>query len=73
MALVTTIFFSEDRDAVLDCVPVDLRSRLLPRREPSLDADGAWAYRWDVILAAMLKRRSSWINRYLSRTAGPGD
>ncbi len=48
--LVTTVFFSDDRDAVLECVPADLRCRLVPRREPSLDADGAWAYRWDVIL-----------------------
>jgi protocatechuate 3,4-dioxygenase alpha subunit len=53
--LVTTVFFSEDpdagiKDAVLDCVPAALRCRLLPRREPALDADGAWAYRWNVIL-----------------------
>jgi protocatechuate 3,4-dioxygenase beta subunit len=48
--LVTTVFFSEDRDAVLECVPAGLRSRLLPRRVSALDADGAWAYCWDVIL-----------------------
>jgi protocatechuate 3,4-dioxygenase beta subunit len=48
--LVTTVFFAEDRDPVLECVPAGLRGRLLPRRDPALDDAGAEGWRWDVIL-----------------------
>ena len=49
--LVTTIFFSDNRDPVLDCVPArELRSRLIARRNPSLDTGDALGYRFDVIL-----------------------
>jgi protocatechuate 3,4-dioxygenase alpha subunit len=52
--LVTTIFFPAAPDAapdpVLDCVPAALRHRLVAQRDPSLDADGIPAYRFDVIL-----------------------
>ena len=49
--LVTTIFFSDERDPVLDCVPdPGLRGRLIARRDLSLDAGGAAGYRFDVIL-----------------------
>jgi protocatechuate 3,4-dioxygenase beta subunit len=46
--LITTIFFSTASDPVLDCVP--LRERLIAHRDPSLDADGLPAYRFDVVL-----------------------
>ena len=42
--VVTTIFFADTPDLVLDCVPSERRSRLIPRREP----DGS--YRWDIHL-----------------------
>jgi protocatechuate 3,4-dioxygenase alpha subunit len=53
--LVTTIFFPDTPetigDPVLDCVPdVLLRRRLIAQRDRSLDAGGAHAYRFDVIL-----------------------
>ena len=48
--LVTTIFFAEEPDPVLDCVPAALRRRLVAQRDPSLDASGIPAYRFDVIL-----------------------
>ena len=53
--LVTTIFFPDtpenSGDPVLDCIPdVVLRRRLIARRDPSLDAEGAHGYRFDVIL-----------------------
>jgi protocatechuate 3,4-dioxygenase alpha subunit len=53
--LVTTIFFSDSPDAVsdpvLNCIPAAaLRRRLFAQRDPSLDADGVSAYRFDVIL-----------------------
>lgn len=57
--LVTTIFFSNAPDGapggapdpVLDCVPnLELRQRLIARRDSSLDGDGALGYRFDVIL-----------------------
>jgi protocatechuate 3,4-dioxygenase alpha subunit len=49
--LVTTIFFTDAADPVLDCVPrPELRQRLIARRDPSLDADGAAGYRFDIIL-----------------------
>ncbi len=42
--LVTTIFFSEAKDPVLDCVPAGRRRLLVARKQP----DGS--YRFDVIL-----------------------
>ena len=53
--LLTTIFFSDAPDAVrdplLDCVTdLALRRRLFAQRDPSLDADGLPAYRFDIIL-----------------------
>ncbi len=53
--LLTTIFFSDApdsvRDSVLDCVTDQkLRQRLFARRDPSLDAAGLPAYRFDIIL-----------------------
>ena len=53
--LVTTIFFSDSPDAVsdpvLNYVPSgELRRRLFAQRDPSLDADGVPAYRFNVIL-----------------------
>jgi protocatechuate 3,4-dioxygenase beta subunit len=48
--LVTTVFFGRDRDPVLECVPPDLRERLILKRDASLDAGGIPAYRFDVIL-----------------------
>ncbi len=53
--LVTTIFFAGNMgaapDPVLDCVvDPELRRRLIARRDPSLDADGAAGYGFDVIL-----------------------
>ncbi|MSV34198.1 MAG: protocatechuate 3,4-dioxygenase subunit beta [Bryobacterales bacterium] len=49
--LVTTIFFTDAPDPVFDCVPgPELRQRLIARRDPSLNADGAAGYRFDVIL-----------------------
>ena len=53
--LVTTIFFSDTPDAVSDpvlsCVPDPvLRRRLFAQRDPSLDAAGVPAYRFDIIL-----------------------
>ena len=48
--LVTTVFFAEGPDPVLNCVDAAKRSRLIPVRDVSLDADGAIAYRFDVIL-----------------------
>jgi protocatechuate 3,4-dioxygenase alpha subunit len=52
--LVTTIFFADEAsavdDPVLNCVPEGSRARLFAAREPSLDADGLAAYRFDLIL-----------------------
>ena len=53
--LLTTIFFSATPDAVsdpvLDCVSDPARRRrLFAKRDPSLDADGLPAYRFDIIL-----------------------
>jgi protocatechuate 3,4-dioxygenase beta subunit len=53
--LLTSIFFSDApdavRDPVLDCVTDQkLRQRLFARRDPSLDAAGLPAYRFDIIL-----------------------
>jgi len=52
--LVTTVFFSEEpnavSDPVLNCVPKEHRRKLFAVREPSLDADSLPAYRFDLIL-----------------------
>jgi protocatechuate 3,4-dioxygenase alpha subunit len=48
--LVTTIFFAEAADPVLDCVPAVLRPRLIAQRDSWLDEDGLPAYRFDVNL-----------------------
>ena len=53
--LVTTVFFAdapdEVEDPVLNCVTdAAARRRLFPARDPSLDADGAHGYRFDLIL-----------------------
>jgi protocatechuate 3,4-dioxygenase alpha subunit len=49
--LVSTIFFADSADPVLDCVADPAaRTRLIAKRDPSLDADGVPAYRFDVIL-----------------------
>jgi len=42
--VVTTLFFSDAPDPVLECVPKERRSLLIPRKE----ADGS--YRWDIHL-----------------------
>ena len=48
--LVTTAFFADGPDPVLDCVDAARRHLLIPVRDNSLDADGALAYRFDIIL-----------------------
>ena len=52
--LVTTVFFSDSpgtvSDPVLNCVPPADRRKLFAVRDPSLDADGLPAYRFDLIL-----------------------
>jgi len=48
--LVTTLFFADDADPVLNCVNPEQRSLLFPRRDPSLDSHGASAYRFDFVL-----------------------
>ena len=48
--LVTTAFFADGPDPVLDCVDAERRQRLIPVRDASLDADGALAYRFDLVL-----------------------
>src|SRR5437879_7053919 len=53
--LVTTMFFADAPDQVddpvLNCVTDSAaRRRLFPARDPSLDADGAHGYRFDLIL-----------------------
>lgn len=48
--LVTTVFFGEAPDPVLECVPAELRARLILQRDASLDAGGVPAYRFDAIL-----------------------
>jgi len=48
--LVTTAFFADGPDPVLDCVDAARRQLLIPVRDGSLDADGALAYRFDIIL-----------------------
>jgi protocatechuate 3,4-dioxygenase alpha subunit len=46
--LVTTVFFEEGSDPVLDCVPAELRPRLVARR--GADMDGLPAYHFDLVL-----------------------
>jgi protocatechuate 3,4-dioxygenase beta subunit len=48
--LVTTVFFSEAADPVLQCVPEGARRRLVAVQDPALDAGGLPAYRFDVVL-----------------------
>jgi protocatechuate 3,4-dioxygenase alpha subunit len=48
--LVTTAFFANGPDPVLDCVDAGRRQRVIPARDESLDADGALAYRFDIVL-----------------------
>jgi protocatechuate 3,4-dioxygenase alpha subunit len=48
--LVTTVFFSESPDPVLDCVDVGRRGRLVAQREPGIDEAGVLAYRFDIVL-----------------------
>jgi protocatechuate 3,4-dioxygenase alpha subunit len=49
--LVTTVFFSNEPDPVLDCVTdADAKQRLIAVRDSSLDADGLPAYRFDIVL-----------------------
>ena len=48
--LVTTAFFADGPDPVLDCVDAERRQRLIPVRDASLDTDGALAYRFDLVL-----------------------
>jgi len=48
--LVTTAFFADGPDPVLDCVDAARRHLLIPVRDNSFDADGALAYRFDIIL-----------------------
>ena len=49
--LITTIFFSNAPDPVLEAVPnALLRDRLIAKPDPSLDADGLSGYRFDLIL-----------------------
>lgn len=48
--LVTTVFFEDGADPVLDCVDPPRRARLIAARDALLDADGALGYRFDLIL-----------------------
>jgi protocatechuate 3,4-dioxygenase alpha subunit len=48
--LVTTVFFAESADPVLDCVDAGRRGRLVARREPGMDEEGVLGYRFDVVL-----------------------
>ena len=48
--LVTTVFFGDASDPVLDCVPAARRQRLLAVRDEELDAQGLPAYRFDIVL-----------------------
>jgi protocatechuate 3,4-dioxygenase alpha subunit len=47
---VTTLYFSEGPDAVLDLVPPQRRSRLVAQRDETLDDGPAQGYRFDIIL-----------------------
>jgi protocatechuate 3,4-dioxygenase alpha subunit len=48
--LVTTVFFADQPDPVLDCVDTQRRTRLLARRDPDSDEEGLPAYRFDIVL-----------------------
>jgi protocatechuate 3,4-dioxygenase alpha subunit len=48
--LVTTLFFQDAPDPVLDLVPQTRRHKLIAQRDPSLDTDGAQGYRFDILL-----------------------
>ncbi len=48
--LVTTVFFAESPDPVLDCVEPARRGRLVARRDAGLDESGLLAYRFDIVL-----------------------
>ena len=48
--LVTTLFFQQAPDPVLDLVPQARRHKLIAQRDASLDADGALGYRFDILL-----------------------
>jgi protocatechuate 3,4-dioxygenase beta subunit len=48
--LVTTVFFSDGSDPVLDCVPAARRQRLFAVRDEAMDAGGLPAYRFDIVL-----------------------
>jgi protocatechuate 3,4-dioxygenase alpha subunit len=48
--LVTTVFFMDSPDPVLDCVEPARRTRLLARRDPDKDQAGVPAYRFDIVL-----------------------
>jgi protocatechuate 3,4-dioxygenase alpha subunit len=48
--LVTTLFFEESSDPVLDLVPPERRTLLVAQRDKTLDAGLAHGYRFDVIL-----------------------
>jgi len=48
--LVTTLYFAEAPDPVLDLVPPQRRARLIAQRDETLDEGQAQGYRFDVIL-----------------------
>lgn len=48
--LVTTVFFADAPDPVLDCVDPQQRTRLRARRTPNFDEVGLPAYSFDIIL-----------------------
>jgi protocatechuate 3,4-dioxygenase alpha subunit len=48
--LVTTLYFGNGADPVLDLVPVARRPLLIAQRDEALDADGALGYRFDIVL-----------------------
>jgi protocatechuate 3,4-dioxygenase alpha subunit len=48
--LVTTLFFQQAPDPVLDLVPPARRSKLIAQRDTSLDQNGAHGYRFDILL-----------------------
>jgi protocatechuate 3,4-dioxygenase beta subunit len=48
--MVTTIFFSQGADPVLDCVPHAHRQHLIALRDPSRDENGVPAYVFNIVL-----------------------
>ena len=48
--LVTTVFFADSPDPVLDCVDAERRTRLIARRCADFDEEGLAAYRFDIVL-----------------------